>query len=186
MRKMCVLAAALLCAVSLSAFALPATFLQADQTDGWVGAGVMIAYDVVHGTVALEAELFWAMTNRFGIGMTWMAGLPDFSFGNFSFDGLYWWDWDPTGYGAAVVPVKLRLAVDSSPSSDIVFGAGLAAGLEYYAWPLYETNDMFLTVKGLAEVDLFFNGRVDAWIEGGSFLEGTTGKPTGGGYVIYY
>lgn len=176
MRKLGVLVVVLLCATAVGVFALPSTFLQADQTDGWLGAGVMIAYDVAHGSVALEAELFWGMTSRFGIGMTWMVGLPDFSLGNFSFDGLYWWDWDTTGYGAAVVPVKLRLAVDGSSGSDIVFGAGLAAGLEYYAWSLYDTGDMFVTLKGLAEVDLFSSGRLDAWIEGGSFLEGTSGS----------
>jgi len=69
---------------------------------------------------------------------------------------------DPTGYSAAVVPVKLRFVLGGSSSNDLVFGVGLV------------------------EADIFSNGRFDAWIEGGTFLEGALGKPSGGGYVIYY
>lgn len=180
-----VLAAVLLC-IAMAAFALPSTFLDSSSTDGFLGAGVMAAYDVAHGRWSLVAELFYGTTSRFGVGLTWMMGLPDFRFGSFSLDALYWYDPDSTGYGAIVVPLKLRLAIDAGAGNDLAFGAGLAAGLQDYALSLYSTGDLFLTLKALAEVDFWSTGRIDPVVMAGGSFEGTLGTPSGTGYVIYY
>lgn len=186
MNKRIVLAAALLCAAAFAASGLPSTFLDSSSTDGFLGAGVMIGYDFGHRSVCLEIELFYGMTNRFGVGLTWVTDVPKLTLGSFSLDGLYWLDPDSSGYGAIVVPVKVRLAMSVSPENEFLFGAGLAAGLQDYAFAVYSTGDLFLSVKALAEIDFWSSGHVDPLVMAGGTFEGTTGTPSGSSYVIYY
>ncbi len=186
MRRRFIVVVLILVAAAAMAPALPSTFLDSSSTDGFIGVGVMAGWDFSRGAPTLDLELFYGMTSRFGIGLTWVMTIPDFHSGSFSVDGLYWWDPDASGYGAFVVPIKLRLAIDAAPGNDLVFGAGLAAGIQDYAFAVYTTGDLFLTLKALAEVDVWSNGRVAPSVMAGGTFEGTLGTPSGSGYTIYY
>lgn len=169
----------LLCAASTRALALPSTFVD-PANNGFLGGAIMLAYGLEHSELSLAFEASYTLPGRVGVGLTWFVTLPKFRLGSFSLDGLYFLDTDPTGFGAMVIPMKLRLGLFGQS-----FGAGFAIGLEYYAYSLYPSGDMFISPKFEFELDYDFNS-VHPWIEAGASFEGTVGQPQSGGYVIYY
>ncbi|HET6450619.1 MAG TPA: hypothetical protein VFI08_04875 [Spirochaetia bacterium] len=188
MSRRIILAVFLVVVSAVAASALPSTFLDSSSTDGFLGVGVMVAYDVERGSTSLAAELFFGTTSRIGVGLTWLMKLPSFDTGNFSIDGLYWYDPDSTGYGAIVVPVKVRLGFDfGRGGSDFLWGVGVAAGVQDYAFAVDDTGDLFLTLKAMGEIDYWSDGHIDPLVMAGSTFEGTTGTSSdSSGYVIYY
>ena len=174
-------------------FAIPPGLFD-PQFDGGVGGGVLFSIDPTSGKMGLGFELYWLSRTRFGEGITTFFGIQNNQAFSFSFDGLYYLDYESSGNGFAVIPIKLRLGTFGEPE---VFGIGLASGIEWYALPLsFDQNDnivlagdpmsagFFMTLKALAELD-FAGGRLIPEIIGGCSLIGTIGGGAGG-YVVYY
>ena len=185
----------LLLAVVASGFAVPPGLF--DPTyDGGIAGGVLFSIDPLNGRMQLGFELYWLSRSRVGVGFTSFANLSNpLSLDSFSLDGLYYLDFDPTGNGYAVIPIKLRLGIFGGHSD---LGIGLASGIEYYALPMFfDANDnivfsgdpnlsgFFLTVKALAELD-YWGGKLTPWVMGGATLIGTIGGEGNGDTYYYY
>jgi len=168
-----------LCAVAVGGFALPSTFVD-PANNGFLGGAVMLAYGLDRSELSLALEASYTLPNRVGVGLTWFFTLPKFALGSFSLDGRYVMDTDPSGFGAMVIPMKLRLGVFGGS-----IGAGFAIGLQYYAYSLYPSGDMFVSPKFEFELDYDFD-TVHPWLEAGVSAEGTVGRPQGNDYIVYY
>ncbi len=185
----------LLCAAAATGFAIPPGLLDPNY-DGGIGGGILFSIDPMNGKMQVGFELYWLSRSRFGVGFTSFVNLSkSLGLDSFSLDGLYYLDFDPTGNGFAVIPIKLRLGIFGAQSD---LGVGLASGIEYYAVPMtFDQNDnivlsedpnlsdFFLTLKALVELD-YTGGTLTPWLMGGATLIGTIGGEGGGGYTYYY
>ena len=152
----------LMLAAATAAFAVPPGLF--DPTyDGDVGGGILVSFNPMDGRVQLGFELYYLSTSRFGGGITAFVSIPKFALESFSMDALYYYDLDSSGRGFTVVPLKLRVGIFGDRSE---LGAGFAAGIEYYAVPMFfdsadniilsgdpNLSGFFTTVKAVAELD---------------------------------
>jgi hypothetical protein len=177
-----------------AAFAVPPGLFD-PAYDGDVGGGILVSMNPIDGRVQLGFELYYLSSSRFGGGITVFVSIPKFALESFSLDALYYYDFDSSGRGFAVVPLKLRLGIFGERSE---LGAGFAAGIEYYAVPMFfdstdniiltgdpNLSGFFTTVKAVAELD-YSAGTLTPWIVGGTTLIGTVGGSGAGGYTYYY
>ena len=189
-----VLVVVLLFAAATAGFAVPPGLFDPAYS-GALGGGILFSIDPTSASMQLGFELYYLSASRFGGGLSVFLSLPKLALGSFTLDGLYYLDFDPSGRGFAVIPIKLRLGVFGEQSD---LGAGLAAGIEYYALPMFfdaggnigfsgDRNlcGFFLTLKALAELD-YAGGALSTWVMGGTTLIGTIGGQGGSGYTYYY
>ncbi|MGO8692232.1 MAG: hypothetical protein ACLQMF_01045 [Rectinemataceae bacterium] len=177
--------------LAAGAFALPPAYLDSTRSGAMEG-GLVFSVDPLNGRTALGVEFYWISRARVGVGVTSMFSLAHFpATESLSLDALYYLDFDPTGRGLAVMPIKARIGM-FGPSQSL--GYGLATGVEWYAIPFYyDSNyklrvssqplncDFFLAFKGLAEVD-YFDGRLRPSLVCASDFAGTIGGSSGQGY----
>jgi len=178
--------------VGAGAFALPPAYFDTTRS-GAVEAGLLFSVDPLNGRTALGVDFYWISRARIGLGVSSMFSLTHFpETERLTFDGLYYLDFDPSGYGLAVMPIEARVGAFGSSWS---LGYGFAAGVEWYALAFaYDDNnnlrvtshplnsDFFLALKGLGEVD-YVEGRWRPAVVLGSDFAGTVGGKSGQGYT---